>query len=315
MSASRVFARVEAWFFAPQPIDAMVLARILLGSALASSYAIRFREVQAVWGPEGFAGPAWFTDLYRRPAAVQQVLDALSPGTPPSELLIWALYAGVVLASLAFALGFRTRTAGVLALLIHMYLQRGRMPLAYWGWAVQIQPLFFYVVCSRAGRFASVDAWLARRRNPSPGAANDWVGPAWPMRLLMIHTTLMYLTSGGERLDDAGWLHGQSVWIALSNSIYSKVGFDWTPYKTVLHVSTLGTYVLEATAPILLWVPRIGVVVVYLSLAMHAGLEALTLVGYWNFCMVAGLLCFLPVSHLRVLTRRFPMGPREAETS
>ena len=197
----------------------------------------------------------------------------------------------------------------IVALLLHIYMVRFRDQYAYWGWSLMVQPLLAFTICSRAGRFFSVDAWLARRRGES-APDESWMGPAWPMRLVQLHTCAMYLVSGGSRLDDPGWYEGNAVFVAMSNTLYSKIVINWTPFNPLLELATYGTFVLEAVAPFLLWVPYAGPIVAYLSLAMHFGLEVLTNVGYWNYCMVAGLLCFVPLSHLRALTGRLPGGLR-----
>ena len=86
---------------------------------------------------------------------------------------------------------------------------RGRVPHAYWGWSIEIQPLIAFVLCSNAGRFLSLDAWIERRRSGAPPLpASEWIGPAWPMRLVQVHTAALYLGSGGSRLADPGWYGG-----------------------------------------------------------------------------------------------------------
>lgn len=310
LTPQRAFARVEAFFFDPQPVDALVLARLLLGGALFSAYAVRAPEVQKLFGPAGYAGARWLPGFEPRWPSTDAALRSLEQVLVPTAGLIWVLYAALLVAALCFTLGYRMRLAGAVALALHVFF-RARLPYAFWGWSVHIQPLLLYVVCSRAGAFASIDAWRERRRSGRPPATEaEWVAPAWPLRLLMITGCTMYLVSGGERLDDAGWYTGQGIWIAMSNTLYSKVTLGWAWAKPIFTVATLGVYLLEATAPVLLWVPVTRTLVAYLSIAMHLALEVLTLVGYWNFCMVASLVGFLPTSHLRVVTRRLPGGPR-----
>ena len=317
VGAPRAVQRVERWLFAPVPMDAMVLARILLGFALFSCYLWRLPDRSLLYGPEGFGGGGWLHDFHVQSAHIRGFFGALDALVPFSDVILSLLYAALLLASLCFMLGYKTRLSGIVALLLHIYLLRFRDQYAYWGWSLMIQPLLAFTICSRAGRFFSIDAWLERRRSgagrtghgPDRGRGQDWTGPAWPMRLVQVHTCAMYLVSGGSRLDDSGWTQGNAVSVALSNTLYSKIVIDWTPFNPLLELATYGTFVLETVTPFLLWVPYAGSVVAYLSLAMHVGLEVLTNVGYWNYCMVAGLLCFLPLSHLRVLTGRLPGGP------
>jgi hypothetical protein len=298
----RAWERVERWFLAPQPIDALVLARIVFGAVLFFCYLDRAADVQFLYGPRGLAGPYWIHPGLAAPAWADR-LAALAPA--PSAGLVWTLYALGLIASLCFALGFRTRTAGVVALLVHLVFVRLRLPSAYWGWSLQIIPLVLFVVLSRAGRFASVDAWLAQRRGVVT-PASDWVGPAWPLRLIQLHTCTMYLVSGGERLDDLGWLEGAAIWYAMSNTLYSKWAFDWHDFRLPMALGSWYTYMFEPVSALGLWLPRVGPILAYMAIAMHVGLELLTNVGWWNFVMGASLLAFLPAAHVRALAARLP---------
>jgi hypothetical protein len=296
--------RVERFFLAPQPIDALVLARIVFGLVLFCCYLERIADVQLLYGPHGLAGPTWIEASRAAPAWV----DGLAAAAPaPSAALVWLVYSLGLAGALCFAVGFRTRTAGMVALLAHLFFVRLRLPFSYWGWSVHIIPLVFFVVLSRAGRFASVDAWLAERRGTVTRAA-DWIGPAWPLRLIQLHTCAMYLVSGGERLDDPGWLEGAAIWYAMSNTLYSKWAFNWHDFRLPMALGTWGTYVFEPVSALGLWLPRVGPILAYMAIAMHVGLEVLTNVGWWNYVMIASLTAFIPASHARALVARLPGG-------
>jgi hypothetical protein len=68
-------------------------------------------------------------------------------------------------------------------------------------------------------------------------------------------------------------------------------------------------YLLEPSAVFGLWIPRVGVFIAYSLLAMHAGLELLTNVGWWSFAVTPGLLAFVPSRHLEAAFRRLGAGP------
>jgi hypothetical protein len=317
VSARAAVARLDAWLFAPQPVQPLVLARIVFGLVIFLDHAFRIGDLQTLYGPEGLMGPLWFPPLKpylghfvwdaRAAHALEALLPALTPG------LVAALYALLLVASLCFAIGLRTRTAGLVALLIFAWLSRARDPFAYWGWARFMQPLMLYVILAPSGRFYSVDAWLRRRRSGEPQPSlEQWRAPAWPLRLLQVHTCSMYAVTGLARLDDLGWLRGHALFNALSNAQFSRFVIDWRPFQPLLAAATWATFALEPLAPLLLWTRRIGPAWAYALIAMHAGLELATNVGWWSFVMGAALLAFLPTSHLDALLRRLPGGPRAA---
>ena len=120
-------------FFAPQPMQALVVSRIVLGLILFAFYAHALPDVPTLWGPEGLGGYALHQrsdlDLGGRP--LEAPLRWLAHN--PSVELIWLLYALLLATSLAFSLGFWTRPAGAIALLLHS-LFYARNYHAYWGW-------------------------------------------------------------------------------------------------------------------------------------------------------------------------------------
>ena len=146
------WARALDRFFAPQPQHAMVLCRIGFGLILFVSYLQRFPHVQQLYGPQGVGG----YDLYQRfPRAVFGLeLDAPFHflHLVASAQVIWLLYGLLILACLAFTVGAWTRTAGVLALVLHsLFVARNQY--AYDGWAWMMKPYLLYVLLSSAGRY------------------------------------------------------------------------------------------------------------------------------------------------------------------
>lgn len=293
---------VRSWLFAPRPIQPLVIARIVFGGVVFLCHLVRLPDLQTLYGPEGLVGPRWFPQLkpykggFSWDAEAALWLDRILPPLTPE--LIAALYALLLVASLCFALGFRTRASGIVTLLLFVYFSRARLPFAYWGWPRHLQALMLYVIAAPTGRQLSLDAWLRGDRTAS------WLAPAWPLRLMQVHTCALYALVGLARLDDLGWWHGQVVYAALADAQFSRILIDWQPWKPLLSLATWGAFALEPLAPVLLWIPRIGPLWAYALIAMHTGLELTTNIGWWSYVMVASLLCFLPTAHVDAILRR-----------
>lgn len=309
--------RLTAFFFAPCPMYALVLARVILGLVLFCCYLNRLPDAQQLYGPQGLLGPELASqqdveDLYGPAASFAawgDVLRAVVP--PPSEAGVWALLAVLLTCSLAFAVGCFTRTSGCIALALHHFFVAFLDPYSYWGWSVHIQPLLVYVLLAPTGRVLSVDAWRRLRRSGRTELpASAWLAPAWPLRLLQIHTCTMYAVTAWPRIDDSGWLRGEALFEVVTVALHAKFAIDWQPFKPLLSVGTYAAFVLEGLAPVLLWVPRLGPLWAYGLVAMHLGIELTTNVGWWSHIMIASLLAFLPASHLEALLRRLPQGLR-----
>lgn len=291
MSAG-VLDRLERWWFAPRPIDALAGARVVLASVLWIAYAQRFPLRLDLFGPEGIGGAGLAS---RVPA-----LPPFHPGiAPPLDLLrlvssdaaVTGLYLALLVALASFAIGWRTRLAGAIAFALHLLFWT-RNPLAFAGWAGFVNGPLLYVALAPVGRRLSVDAWLRRRRGlpPLPRLVSGW-----PLRLLQIHVCAMYAVAGWSRLDKPDWLDGSLVEIALTSALSSRFAFDWSALAPVLRAVTWGSLALEGLAPILLWPratrrPWAGALVL-----LHAGLALLLHVEVWAWSavMIAGLLAFL----------------------
>jgi len=314
---SRGLDATERFFFAPRAIHALVLGRIIFGLSLFLCYVNRLPDVPDLYGPAGLLGPELATrldseNLYGNAPAFAAWTNALRAIVPaPSLAATWVLTGTLLASSLAFALGFFTRSAGFVALVLHHFFVTALAPYSYWGWSLHIQPLMAYLLCAPTGRFLSIDAWLARRRSHTEALPiSEWTAPAWPLRLIQIHTCCMYAVSGWARVDDPGWLNGEAVFDAVSVALHAKFAIDWQPFKTLLTIGTYAALLLEGLAPLCLWMGTLGTLFAYALIAMHGSLELTTNLGWWSHIMIASLLCFVPSAHLQQLIRKLPVGLR-----
>lgn len=283
---------LERWFLAPRPIHALIGARIAFGATLFVAYALRAPAVLDLWGVRGIGGADLHARVPGTPAlhpAILPVFDLLRYA--PSDALVIALYAAVWIASGAFTVGLCTRVAGALTFGIH-FLFWVRNPFAYAGWATYLNGPLLYVVLAPVGRHVSVDAWLRRRRG-LPEAS--WFAPGWRLRLLQIHVTTMYAYAGWSRFDKPSWLLGETVLITLTSASFSRIAIDWSAFAPLLALATWGALVLEACAPLLLWLRATRRLWALGLIAMHAALvpPLHVEVWAWSAVMAGGLLAFL----------------------
>jgi hypothetical protein len=303
--------RIAAWWLGPVPVHAMVLNRLVLGGVVFCHALSRAPEFGVLFGSGASAWSAPYREFVTRFLAPDlggplvgavSALAQLPPG--PRQIVVEGLYAALLVASLAFALGLFTRWAGAAALLIHLFFV-GVHPLAHYGWATLVVPFGIYVVLSRAGDYASLDAWRRARRGRAPPPPEL---PAWPQRLLMVHVAAMYFFAGFARIDDPDWLAGQVLFEALSRALFTRFDLDLQPWKPALLLLSRAVFLLEPAASLGLWIPRLRTLFALALIAMHLILEVLTNVGWWNFIMIGGLLTFLPPAWLRPLLPRIPAG-------
>ncbi len=300
--------RLEAWLFTRVPAQAMVLCRWIFGSVLFLHALSRLPEFARVYAGDGTAWSPVYrefvttflaVDAGRVPLAVVSLIAQLEPAARAGLLV--ALFCCLLASSLAFALGLCTRAAGCTAIALHVLFVSVN-PFAHYGWSGILAPFTAYVVLSRAGDYASIDACRRRRCGETPP---DGTMPAWPMRLLQIHVAAMYFHSGFARIDDPDWLQGQVLFEALSRDLFSRFTLDLQAWKPVLVLLSYGVFALEPAACVGLWIPHVRTLCALALIAMHVMLEVLTNVGWWNPIMIAGLVTFLPPDGVARITPGF----------
>lgn len=297
---------LRRWLFDPVPAHGLVVLRIGLGGVLFLAYLLRWPWVDALYGPEGFAGYAYF----------QRFPESGPVGWPgvqhfdwlqqvPSAAAIWALYLALLLSSLCFAAGVRPKLTGTVALVLHA-LFLGRNPGATWGWATMMEPFLAYAILGSDGRLGSLPGWLRRRRG-TDAEAEDWTLPAWPLRIVQVHVACSFLALW-SRIDEGSWLSGQMLAVALVGREFSRLDIDWVPFLGALELAGIAALILELGAPVALWIRPIGKYWALALMGMFLVLVCTTSVGWWDFMMLVALATFLPTEWLA----RFVGPPRRA---
>jgi hypothetical protein len=286
---------LAAWidrFFGAAAMQPVVSCRIAFGALLFVSYATKGPGLRMLYGPDGMGGSNLAARLPA--AAFGRPIDAPFHwilASTDSLGFVYAAWALLLIASLCFMFGYRARFSGAVALLLHAaFLARNEY--AYHGWAWMAKPFILYVVLSPCGSWVSIDAWRGRV------APASWSGTGWPLRLLKLHICAMYATAGLARFEDSSWRRGEMVFVAVTDTYFSRFDIDWFPFAPLLEPLSYVAFAAEPLAPILLWVPGLGALWATLLMLLHAGLELLLRDGWWQWLMMGALLAFLPPSWL-----------------
>jgi hypothetical protein len=150
------------------------------------------------------------------------------------------------IATVAFLLGFRTRLAGFVSLVLTLGFMN-RSPIYQSGADVVFRVMFVYLVLAQTGRAYSIDNWLRCRRlrkqgllseRDGPGAGAGVPGqleaiyrriPGWPRMLMIIQLATIYLWTGSAKTGDVWW-KGDSLYYALSLDHFARVPTQYMVY-------------------------------------------------------------------------------------
>ncbi|HUG92210.1 MAG TPA: HTTM domain-containing protein, partial [Planctomycetaceae bacterium] len=220
---------------------------------------------------------------------------------------VWALS---VVAAAMLAVGYRTRTAAILAFVAVISFQQ-RNPLILDGSDLVFRAVPFWLIFTAAGDRYSVDAALRRAR----GEEVRPQGPALPVRILQLQIAWIYLATGIEKLAGTQWLGGTAAYYALQ--LKHTFGRPWAEalVRSDLFVRAVswGTLVVElgflpaAFFPFLQ--PFVRLVAVAAALGLHLGILVLMNVGNFPVVMMAGLILFLPPPWVERLVARLAAIP------
>jgi hypothetical protein len=230
--------RTRAYWFGAFDARPLALFRIALGVALLEDLLAQARGI-----------PTFYTDagiLPRGPRPVPWMWSVLNvSGSIQGVDLIFAVGA---LATLAFTLGFLTRTSTAATWLFFVSLEHRAPEVHNGGDRLVAVLLFFGFFTDLSGRF-SVDA---ARRGP-----RLTVRPFVP-RLLQAVPALLYAYTAWQKLRDAGpgWFDGSVLFANLHLQGWVRPGGVWLrSHPSLCTALGIGTIAAEISIPVLLYLP------------------------------------------------------------
>jgi uncharacterized membrane protein YphA (DoxX/SURF4 family) len=275
---SRIEGRLLEWFFTDESIAPLVVVRIGLGLVAVLSTLQYLPHVEWLWSEDGFLA-----------------MSLQSYQIHPLRFHTNLVFGTILVSSACLTVGLATRASGLLAAL-SMAVLGSSGHFHTWGWSTVMPALLGIVALSPGRNGWSVDAWWSARR----GTVLPLVAPCWAMRLLQVHVAVVYLSASWHRYNDRGWIHGEMVYAAFANGMYTRFPYvDPQPFKPIFTVLTYATEALELAAPIALWLRQTRILFALALLGLHVGLEAVAIVGWWQPMMIVLLVVFLPPSWSR----------------
>jgi len=194
-------------------------------------------------------------------------------------------------AALALLLGWHTRIASVLVAFLLIAVQRRDVYVLNSG-DLLLREMALFVALMPAGEAWSLDA---RRRGGSQPRA------PWGLRLLQVQVSALYLFSVVAKLGGMSWQNGTAVGKAVQLEDLQRFVLPQglATSVTVSALLTYGTLVVEGALVVGLWLPRARWVVMAAGVAIHLGIEATLLIGWFSVTVVSCYLAFVPADALR----------------
>lgn len=254
-------------------LRALALMRVLMGAIVIRHL---WPDVEAAVTPvERFHVPWW------------SWLPTPSPGA--YRTLVWI---GVA-AGAAMALGLVVRWATATAFAVVTYLVVVDMTTFAHNRGFLVWLLFGLTLLPTGGAF-SVSRYLGRRQPPP---ATDAEGPWWPVVMLRIVVTSVYLTSGATKLLNPDWRSGRVLWDRMHRSA-DLIPFDGALQDLVLsrafhHLLSPTAIAVELFLAAGLWFARTRLTAIWIAILFHVSIELMASVQTFSYSALAATLLWV----------------------
>jgi len=261
----------QGFWFGPQPMYTLGLVRIAFG-ALATLWTLwLFPLLFEMFGTNGV--------VPHRPsfAYTWGVFDLWSSN--PAVLIGWAL---LLVSSIALMVGWHSRLAAILVFVLILSFQR-RDPWFFNAGDAVVRIEALFLALAPCGAALSLDQ---RRRTGSFWSAQTL--PNWPIRLIQVQMSIIYVVCVQTKLSGQTWLDGTAVSYALRLADMQRMPVpDWiTTNAALMNAATWATLLVELALGVLIWNKRARPWVLAAGVLMHLGIDLSIEIGIFSYAMM-----------------------------
>jgi vitamin K-dependent gamma-carboxylase-like protein len=278
----------RTFWFRPQPAYTLGLIRMAFGVVAIGWAASLLPDLYALFGRHG-------VEPQQPESAYQWSVFAI--WTSDHMLLIgWIL---LLVSSVALTIGWHSRLAALAVfVLIVSFEHRDVWVFNSGDLAVRIEALF--IAISPCGAALSLDQvrsagkfWSAQQR------------PQWPVRLMQVQLSLIYLASAQAKLNGNAWPQGTAVSYALRlpDMLLLPTPHWFTNSALLMNAVTWGTLATELSIGILVWNKRLRPWVLAAGVVMHTMIMITITVGFFTLAVFVLYLAFVPPEIVERLPR------------
>jgi hypothetical protein len=286
-------AIADAWcafWFTPEPAYALGLVRMGFGVVALVWTLTLWPDLFRVFG-EGGAAPTYAPPDYR-----WSVFEFFSGDR--ALLIGWVL---LLVAALAMTIGWHSRAAAVVVFVLLYSFNRRAFYIFNAGDTILVV-IALVLALSCCGAALSMDQ---RRLQGSFWSAQSLA--TWPIRLLQIQLTLIYLVSVQAKLVNKPWTDGSAVFYAWrTDGRWALLPVpEWLAGNAIaVNAATWGTLVIEISLAILVWNRRCRFWVLAAGVVMHVTMMVTMNVAYFSLAMFVLYLAFVPWEVVQRLPER-----------
>lgn len=288
-SAGALRGLADAWrafWFRPEPAYPLGLIRIALGLVTVAWTFSLIGDLNAFFSVDGV--------LPRQPASSHE-LGVFEFWTDDRALMIgWAL---LLASAVAMTVGWHSRLAALIVFVLVISFEF-RNPYIFNSGDNLIRIEALFLALSPCGAALSIDQrqrtgafWSAETRAP------------WPLRLMQIQLSLIYLATFQIRMTGERWPEGTALSYALRlEDMLIIPAPQWiSTHAALMNIATWGVLVLELLIGVLVWSRQCRPVVLAAGVVLHLVIMVTVAVGFFTPAMLVLYLAFLSPETVRRL--------------
>jgi hypothetical protein len=280
-----VKSRWNSFWFTPEPVYTLGLVRMVFGVVTVAWTLALLPDLYEVFGEQGVAPQTGRLDY-------QWSVLEIWPGDR-ALMIAWVL---LLVSALALTVGWHSRLAAVVVfVLIQSFVRRG-VYIANAGDAILTIVALVLALCS-CGAALSLDQ---RRRTGSFWSAQT--RSAWPIRLLQVQLSVIYVVSVQAKLTGKTWMDGSAVFYAWrSDGRWATLPApEWMASNAILvNALTWGTLLVELAIAVLVWNRRLRLPVLSAGVVMHLAIMVNLNVAFFSVAMFVLYVAFVPPDAVR----------------
>jgi uncharacterized membrane protein YphA (DoxX/SURF4 family) len=289
--AQDIWKSWDAFLFSPTDPATLGLIRILAGAMLLYTHFVWTLDLEGFFGAKAWLSNDFVHRYHDSPFGWSHLywID--------SNTILWVVHLLSLGVFACLMVGFRSRTASVLAFLLTVsYAHRAGG--ALFGLDQINGFLALYLMVGPCGNAFSVDSWL--RRTSSRAMPGPSVSANIAIRLIQIHLCIVYLFAGLGKLLGESWWDGTALWGALANQEYQTLDMTWMAGSIVfINIITHVTLVWEVSYSVLIWNRLTRPVMLLLAIPLHMGIAICMGMVTFGLVMLIANLAFIPPEFVR----------------
>ncbi len=279
-------------FVAPRTAWPAAIARVVIGVAILLWAITMAFDSSALLGDDALVGVEFASNRARYLA-----LDS----TVAINIALFVLS----LVAIAIIVGWRPSLWFLVAFALLVAVQRRNDMILNSG-DIILRDLTLLLALAPTGAAMSVD------RVRQHGRGSFWTSATvapWGLRLVQLQLIVVYFFAFWSKSGEL-WKNGTAVSTAFRLQDLQRFGELSVIVENIWVVTflTWSTLVVELALAALLWVKRLRPYLIVLGVVLHLTIDALVLVGFFGFAMVAGLMTFLDADRVDAAVKRRTTG-------